>query len=121
MEQHGGPVSKAFVSEGFEPRAPAIQAAIEAGRRALLEAGRLLEECRSALVKPTLCFLGNHDKATANLAVVDGVIELLQGCGILDVAIGERRAVGMDTREVFEATGIADIARRRGVRLVDLN
>ena len=92
--------------------------------RALLEAsgvGRELEPATRVLLKPNL--VTDRDAstgATTTPAVVAGAIEFLRDCGVRDITIAEGSWVGCPTRRAFRACGYDSLARRYGVKLVDL-
>ena len=71
-------------------------------------------------IKPNLV-VGNpaDGGATTHPQIVDGIILFLQKHGIRDITIAEGSWVGADTRRAFETCGYAELAKRRGVKLID--
>ena len=114
-------MGEVYISRKFEPSVENVEQALKRAYQASSEVAQLLEGCSSALVKPNLATTGNHEKATANPIVIEGVITFLQGCGIEDITVGEGCGGGADAREVFDVTGVAEIAQRHDAKLVDLN
>lgn len=66
--------------------------------------------------------LDQRDGAITSNAVQEGMIQLLKEYGIDDITIAEGcGTVHIGTKKIFENCGIADIARRYDVKLLDLN
>ena len=58
--------------------------------------------------------------ATTTPELVAGVIEFLQDSGVSEITIAEGSWTGCPTERAFRACGYVELARRYGVRLVDL-
>lgn len=77
---------------------------------------------KSVLIKPN-----NGRKAkpgqgiNTDPQVVAAVIEVLQKAGASRIAIGESPIVGVNTIEAFEENGIAEVARKYGIELINLD
>jgi uncharacterized protein (DUF362 family) len=54
-------------------------------------------------------------------AVAEALIRVLRDSGIKDIAVGEGPAVGVDAERAFGKSGYASLARKTGVRLLDLH
>jgi uncharacterized protein (DUF362 family) len=78
------------------------------GRRVLIKpnAGRHVTGC---------CGITTHPEAVA--AVIDAV----KAEGPARLAIGESPILGVDTMEAFDSTGIAAVAREKGIPLIDMD
>jgi len=113
-------MSDVYISEVLKPDVRSIQAAITAGCQAVPAATRLLAGCASALVKPNLMGTFNHEIATTNPLVVEAVIAFLQDQGVAEIALGEGCSGGASAQEVFDITGLTEMAGRRGIRTIDL-
>lgn len=73
------------------------------------------------LLKPNL--VTDHPAstgATTTPEVVAGAIEFLQDCGVGDITVAEGSWTGCPTERAFRACGYLELARRYGVKLVDL-
>jgi uncharacterized protein (DUF362 family) len=73
------------------------------------------------LLKPNL--VTDHKAstgATTTPEVVAGVIEFLQDHGVSDITVAEGSWTGCPTEKAFRACGYLELARRYGVKLVDL-
>jgi uncharacterized protein (DUF362 family) len=92
--------------------------------RRLLEEGGVRELLRPGLrvlLKPNL--VTDHPActgATTTPGVVAGAIEFLRDCGIRDITVAEGSWTGCPTERAFRACGYEELARRYGVRLLDL-
>ncbi|MBI2844727.1 MAG: DUF362 domain-containing protein [Armatimonadetes bacterium] len=53
-------------------------------------------------------------------AVVEATIDALRDRGVKEITIAEAPALGVDANKAFKETGIADLAKRKAVRLVNL-
>lgn len=75
------------------------------------------------LLKPN--YTGNLDPdtgAVTSVEVQEAIVELLHSFGIWDIAIGEGcGTVHIGTMKIFDKVGITKMAKRQGVRLIDLN
>jgi uncharacterized protein (DUF362 family) len=81
----------------------------------------LLGRAKSVLLKPNL--VTDHASATGATTtpeVVAGAIEFLRDCGIRDITVAEGSWTGCPTERAFRACGYVELARRYGVKLVDL-
>ncbi|OHD72307.1 MAG: hypothetical protein A2V99_13920 [Spirochaetes bacterium RBG_16_67_19] len=73
------------------------------------------------LLKPNL--VTDHPAstgATTTPQMVAGAIEFLQDCGVADITVAEGSWTGCPTERAFRACGYLELARRYGVKLVDL-
>jgi len=71
------------------------------------------------IVKPNLT-LADAPPVTTNVAAAEAVLEYCASHSGAEIAIGEGCGQGA-TGDVFESTGYAELARNRGVRLIDFN
>jgi uncharacterized protein (DUF362 family) len=99
------------------------QQARQMAKSLLEEAGARSRPPRGAkvLLKPNL--VTDHPAstgATTTPEVVAGAIEFLQDCGARDITVAEGSWTGCPTERAFRACGYTELARRYGVRLVDL-
>jgi uncharacterized protein (DUF362 family) len=76
----------------------------------------------SVLIKPNIGRAARPAQGinTHPLAVA-GAIEALLEAGVSSIAVGESPIVGVDTMEAFQKAGIADIAQKYRIPLIDLN
>lgn len=92
--------------------------------RTLLEelgAARELKPGLRALLKPNLVTAQPAGTgATTTPELVSGVLGFLKDCGVRDITIAEGSWTGCDTAKAFRVCGYEELARRHGVRLVDL-
>jgi len=82
------------------------------------------------LIKPNNCFrhkiMPPYGMVTTSM-VIDGVIQLLLEHGCKDISIGEGAIIGIFdelepyTKQGFKGTGIDEIARKYGIKLLDFN
>ena len=84
-----------------------------------------LQSSDRVLLKPNITFCGRmppYGMVTTS-RVVDGVIRLLLERGCRDIRIGEGsiEVVGSSTGRGYKWTGIERVARKHGVKLVDMN
>ncbi len=81
---------------------------------------RLVPPGSTVLLKPNLVVeKPNSSGATTSPVVVDAVLEQLARVPLREIIIGESAAVSHSTMEAYRVSGIAEVARKRGVRLVD--
>ncbi len=74
------------------------------------------------LIKPNLCIDKDWTTGTTtNPAIVEAIVHLVREAGAREITIADGTTVGLSTEKVFEATGYHELAKRLGVRLVDLN
>jgi len=71
------------------------------------------------IVKPNLT-LADPPPVTTNVAAADAVVEYCASHSRAEIAIGEGCGKG-STADVFASTGYTELARARGVRLIDFN
>ena len=84
--------------------------------------GRYVPPGARVMVKPNLVNALNwRSGAITNPWVTEAIVELAGQASASEVIIAEGTTVGLDAREVFEATGYRKVASRLGVELVDLN
>jgi uncharacterized protein (DUF362 family) len=77
---------------------------------------------RTAFLKPNLVRASRPNTAiVTHPVVVEGLIDALQAHGITDITVGELSSIGVDTMHAFDVAGYAEMAKRKGVRLVDLS
>ena len=82
------------------------------------------------LIKPNNCFrhrlLPPYGMVTTS-KIVEGIIQLLVDYGCRNISIGEGAIIGVlneigpYTKEGFKGTGIAKVAKKYGVKLIDFN
>lgn len=107
--------SRLAVIYGRQPRkmARTLLETADAGSRPALGA--------KVLLKPNL--VTDHPAstgATTTPQMVAGAIEFLQDCGVADITVAEGSWTGCPTERAFRACGYLELARRYGVKLVDL-
>jgi len=77
---------------------------------------------KKVLIKPNA---GRHVAGkkgiTTHPEAVEAVIDLVRQAGAADIAIGESPILGVNTLEAFETTGIANAARKKNIRLIDMD
>jgi uncharacterized protein (DUF362 family) len=83
-------------------------------------AGTLSPEMTVGLKPNLVVAKPSHTGATTSPILVEGVIEFLKSCSISRIRIMESSGIGHCTKEAFAATGLTEIAKRYGVRLIDL-
>ncbi len=98
------------------------QGPFENARAALAQIDPFLYQGKSVLIKPNAgrithpaSGINTHPEALA------GVIEALQKGGAGKIAIGESPIVGVNTMESFRAAGIAEVAARYNLELIDFD
>ena len=73
------------------------------------------------LLKPNVGINSFPEEArNTDPAVIAAMIVLLKEFGIKDIVVGESAIVGTDTRAAYHKMGIDSLARKHGVKLVDL-
>lgn len=86
----------------------------------LVDAKTLISSDDRVLIKPNyLCAKHPSTGVTTDTRVVSTIIEFVKGCGVGDIVVGD--GGWSDTDSVFNVVGIRDVAKREGVKLVDLN
>jgi uncharacterized protein (DUF362 family) len=100
------------------------------GRQAKAMALRVLEESgigsrlgrgMRVVLKPNLVTAKEASSgATTTPQVAEGVVEFLRGHGVEDITIAEGSWTGLDTGKAFRACGYEQLARRDGLKLLDL-
>jgi uncharacterized protein (DUF362 family) len=94
-------------------------------RSRLEEALTELDECpsgRRAVIKPNLVNqFGRSSGTTSHPSVVEAIHGALRDRGFTDIAIADGPSINRPVDEVFSNSGMADLARRLGVELIDLN
>lgn len=92
--------------------------------RTLLERAQIAAEIpkgASIGIKPNLVVAKAAESgATTSPEIAEALIEYLQESGFRDITVMEGSWVGDDTRRAFAVCGYDDIAKRCGVKLVDL-
>lgn len=91
---------------------------------------RLLEDAQIAakipaggkiVIKPNLVVARPAEEgATTHTQIVEGVVQYLQRAGFTDITIAEGSWVGDDTERAFRVTGFGELAKRYGLKLLDL-
>jgi len=105
-----------FVSVGHDPDAAT------ATRQALERIALRIPSVARVLVKPNAGRCARPGTGvTTSPQVLAAVIDFLRERGARDIAIGESPITGVDVMEAFETTGIADVARQRGIELIDMD
>ena len=86
----------------------------------IVDAKSLISRGERVLIKPNY-LVAKHPSTgvTTDTRVVSTLIEFVKGCGASDIVVGD--GGWADTDRVFDAVGIRDVAKREGVKLVDLN
>jgi len=108
-------VNQLTVVYGRDPAAMARTALEQAG------VARDLRPDLRVLLKPNLVTAKpSTSGATTTPELVSGVIDFLKDCGVRDITLAEGSWVGCDTARAFRACGFDALARRHGVKLVDL-
>lgn len=75
-----------------------------------------------AVIKPNLVNqFGRSSGTTSHPAVVEAVYHMLRDRGFTDIAVADGPSINRPVDEVFENSGMYDLARRLNVELVDLN
>jgi uncharacterized protein (DUF362 family) len=69
------------------------------------------------IVRPT----GPESGVVTHPVVVEALVSALREHGVREITIGEGSAAGVDTEKAFGKAGYLDLARRMGVRLLDIN
>lgn len=87
----------------------------------MLNAIEALEKLKSrkVLIKPNCTGAFAPEEArTTHPKVLEALIDILKELGS-DIIIGESSSVGVDTKIAFEKTGILEVAKKSGVKLID--
>lgn len=84
---------------------------------------RYVRPGQRVMLKPN--YTGDLDPkegAVTSVEIQEAIIELLKEYGVTDITIGEGSGtIHIGTMKIFEHVGVAEMAKRQGVRLVDLN
>lgn len=72
------------------------------------------------LIKPNFVVPAKGSGVTTNILVVKALIKEVLSIGGCQVVIGENVGVGYNTREIFAALGVVELAKELTVELVDL-
>jgi len=103
------------VSYGRDPAKAAREALLASG------IGEALRPGMRAAIKPNLVVARPAcEGATTHPEVAEGILSLLSDFGIRGACIMENSAVGGRASEAFRACGYAELSRRHGARLIDL-
>ena len=110
-------MSRVAIFRGSDP----IEVTIEALKAIGDDLKHLIASKRPVLVKPNYV-TADHPLTgvTTDARVIEGVVKFLKERGVDDVVIGEGSGFA-DTFEAFRVAGVDEVAKRWGVRLVDLN
>ncbi len=74
------------------------------------------------LIKPNAGrFVSPRSGINTSHEVVAGVIDAFLDAGVTGLAVGESPILGVKALEAFETCGIADVARKRNIPLIDLD
>jgi uncharacterized protein (DUF362 family) len=77
---------------------------------------------KSVLIKPNVGRAAKPGKGyNTHPEAIAGLIEVLQEVGAKKIAIGESPLIGINTMEAFEISGVADVARKYNVELIDFD
>lgn len=106
-----------YISDEFSVNVGEITEVVRRGLEAIGGIEEILEGKDTILVKPN--FVIKSDKAITNPVVIEAVVANLVECGERKIVLGEAGNANME--EVFEETGMYDIARRYGIEVEDLN
>jgi len=91
-------------------------------KRALASLDLTLVQGKSVLIKPNCGrVVGKERGINTHPEAVAGVIEALQAAGAARIVVGESPIVGVNTMEAFRKSGIAEIAEKYGIALLDLD
>lgn len=92
-----------------------VQQALE-----LIDAEKMIKPNDNVLIKPNYVLaLPPSSGITTNSHVVEGIVKFVKKRGATNIAVGEG---GVDSmRRAFKIVGISEIAKKYGVKLVDLN
>jgi len=71
------------------------------------------------LIKPNVGF--NRPEAVTSPEVLRAVIQIVKDAGPREIIVAESAVRGYNTSSNFEVTGVADVVRGLGIRLVDLD
>jgi len=110
-------MSRVAIVKGSDP----VEMTFEALEKIGSEVHEALSGERPILIKPNY-INSKHPSTgvTTDGRVVEGVVKFLRKHGSREIVIGEGAGFE-DTFKAFEVAGVDDVARRWGVRLVDLN
>lgn len=104
-----------FIQHGDNP---------ESMTRRVLERSGVRKEFRPGMkvgLKPNLVMAKPASSgATTHVSIVKALVETLQSWGITDITIMESAWVGDSTKKAYRVCGYEDLARKTGVRLMDL-
>ena len=83
-------------------------------------AGEVVSSKKRVLIKVNITIIRTaEDGVTTDPRMVEGTIEFLKDQGVKDIAIAE--GGGCDVTQAFGELGFNELARRQGVRLIDVN
>jgi len=98
-----------------------VEAALGKSLQLLGGPGALGLPAPRVLIKPNVGVVaGPQSGIITDPFVIEALIHVLKSTGVPNILVAESAIVGVDTKEVFEATGYAAMAERTGVELVDL-
>jgi uncharacterized protein (DUF362 family) len=103
-------VVKARCGHDYKAVAPALDA---------IRAGDKLPKKGLIIIKPNLT-IDRPPPVTTNVKAVEAVYDYCRKHTECEIAIGEGCGLG-ETSDVFRATGYEELARRKGIRLIDFN
>jgi uncharacterized protein (DUF362 family) len=110
-------MSRVAIFKGSNP----VEVAVEALEAIEDDLKHLITSKRPLLVKPNY-ITADHPLTgvTTDARVVEGVVKFFRERGVDDIVIGEGSGFA-DTIQAFKMAGVDEVAKRWGVKLVDLN
>ncbi len=95
---------------------------IRAHLEAALESLELQPKGRTAAIKPNLVNqFGRTSGTTTHPAVVEAIHDALKARGFEDIVVADGPSINRPVEQVFESSGMAELAARLGIELIDLN
>ncbi len=92
--------------------------AIEQGLKAT---GAKVDGARTAVIKINVVQTRAPETGIVTHPVVaEALIDILKAHGVIDIAIAEAPALGVDPRKAFRVSGYTELCKRKGVRLINL-
>ena len=80
----------------------------------------IVHEGSIVLVKPNLLMPTSEAGAITNPKVVEGLVEIIKKAKPKEIMIAESSMVGFDTDKAFEVSGMMDVAKKTGVKWLNL-
>jgi uncharacterized protein (DUF362 family) len=95
-----------------------VTSAIEEG---IKQSGVSIHKADTAVIKTNIVQARTPESGViVHPVVAEAIIDILADYGVRHIMIAEAPAIGVDTQKAFKVSGYADLARRKGVRLIDL-